>query len=218
VADAQDPQDDPRRPVDVLVNTPGREGLTGTAPANLYAPAPARETISIPPDFRPDSEQPAWRHDFPIDWPQDHWVERRDFMKFLVLTSFAFTVGQFWIAGQNWLRRRRGQPEIRRVASLDEVAVGGTLVFHYPAAHDPCVLVRLGEADVVAYSQKCTHLACAVIPRPADNVLHCPCHEGYFDLRSGRPTAGPPTRPLPRILLAVRGREIYATGIEWRTT
>ena len=39
-------------------------------------------------------------------------------MKFLVLTSLAFTVGQFWIAGLNWLRRRRGQPEMRRVASI----------------------------------------------------------------------------------------------------
>jgi len=69
-----------------------------------------------------------------------------------------------------------------------------------------------------SYSQKCTHLACAVIPQPERGVLHCPCHEGYFDLRSGRPIAGPPSRPLARILLEVRGRDIYATGVEWRTT
>ncbi len=211
-----DAQEDPRQPVDALVNTPGREGLTGTAPATLYTRTPDREGHTIAPDFRPDSEQPAWRQDFPIDWPQDHWVERRDFMRFLVLISGAFTFGQFWIAGQNWLRRRRGQPEIRRIASLDDLPVGGTLVFRYPAEHDPCVLVRLSETELVAYSQKCTHLACAVIPVPEKGVLHCPCHEGYFDLQSGRPTAGPPTRPLPRIQLDVRGRDVYATGVEWR--
>jgi Rieske Fe-S protein len=209
---------DPRRPLDPRVTSRGREGLTGTAPAELYTPIAAREQITIAPDFRPLDEQPAWRQDFPIDWPQDQYVERRDFMKFLVLTSFAMTVGQLWIAGENWLRRRRGVDEIRRIASIDQIAVGGTLVFQYPAAHDPCILVRLGDAEFVAYSQKCTHLSCAVIPRPDRGDIHCPCHEGYFDLRSGRPIAGPPPRPLPRILLEIRGREVYATRVEMRTT
>jgi Rieske Fe-S protein len=138
-------------------------------------------------------------------------------MKFMVLTSFAFTVGQFWIGAQNWWRKQRGISEIRRIASLDDLAVGDTLVFRYPGEHDPCVLVRLAQNEVIAYSQKCTHLSCAVIPRPDQGLLHCPCHEGFFDLRTGRPTAGPPRRPLPRIVLDIRGREIYATGVEWRT-
>ena len=70
---------------------------------------PDREQITLPPDGRPLAEQPKWRQDFPIDWPQDHYVARRDFTKFMVLTSFAFVVGQFWIVLQNFLRRRRGQ-------------------------------------------------------------------------------------------------------------
>ena len=209
---------DPRAPIDPRIDTAGREGLTGTAPASLYATGRDPEQLTIAPDFQPHDAQPAWRHDFPIDWPQDHYVERRDFMKFLVLTSFAFTVGQFWIGAQNWRRRQRGAPEIRRIGSLDSLPVGGSLIFTYPGEHDICVLCRLGEAELVAYSQKCTHLACAVIPRPDRGDLHCPCHEGYFDLRTGRPTAGPPTRPLPRILLEVRGPDIYATGVETRTS
>ena len=139
-------------------------------------------------------------------------------MKFLVLTSVAFTVGQFWIAAQNWFRKRRGQSAIRRIASLDDLPIGGSLVFQYPDEHDTCVLVRLSERDFVAYSQKCTHLSCAVIPEPEKGVLHCPCHDGFFDLRTGAPTAGPPRRPLPRIALDIRGRAIYATGIEWRSS
>lgn len=188
-----------------------------TDPSDPFFARLKRETVSIPPDGSPPEAQPAWRQDFPIDWPQDQYVERRDFMKFLVLTSLAFTTGQFWIAGQNWLRRRRGLPGSRRIASLDDLAVGGSLVFAYPGEHDICVLVRLSADELVAYSQKCTHLACAVIPEPEKNQLHCPCHAGYFDLRTGRPTAGPPTRPLPRILLDVRGSDIYATGVETRT-
>jgi Rieske Fe-S protein len=209
---------DPRSEVDAVVNSPGREGVTGTAPVNLYARRRARESITTAPDRSPEDQQPAWREDFPIDWPQDQYVERRDFMKFLVLISAALTVGQFWIAGQNWLRKRRGLPEIRRIARLAEIPAGTSLVFQYPGELDNCVLVRLSERDLVAYSQKCTHLSCAVIPEPAKGVLHCPCHEGFFDLRSGNPTAGPPRRPLPRITLEVRGQDVYATGIELRTT
>lgn len=209
---------DPRGRIDPSVTGAGREGLTGTASSELYRRRdPAQEQITVAPDARPAEAQPAWRQDFPIDWPQDVYVERRDFMKFMVLTSFAFTIGQFWIAAQSWLRGRRGVPAGRRIASLDTLAVGGSLVFAYPGDHDNCVLVRLSETELVAYSQKCTHLACAVIPRPDRGDIHCPCHSGFFDLRSGRPTGGPPTRPLPRITLEVRGREIYATGIELRT-
>jgi Rieske Fe-S protein len=209
---------DAQSTLDPGVTTPGREGLTGTAPAELYTPIAGREQITIPPDFRPPDVQPAWRQDFPIDWPQDQYVERRDFVKFLVLISGAMTLGQFWIAARSWWRRRQTSAGIRRIASFDDLPVGGTLVFNYPGEHDPCILVRLGAADVVAYGQKCTHLSCAVIPRPERGDIHCPCHEGFFDLRTGRPTAGPPPRPLPRITLSIRGREIYATGVEWRTT
>ena len=213
-----DVRHDPRRAIDPAINTPGREGLTGTAPANLYAPSLDREQVTIAPDFAPVDRQPAWRQDFPIDWPQDLYVERRDFMKFMVLTSAAFTLGQLWIAAQNWYRRRTGQPGIQRIASADDLAVGTALGFTYPNEHERCLLVRLTATDFVAFGQECTHLSCAVIPRPAEGSFYCPCHEGRFDIRSGVPTAGPPRRPLTRIVLEMRGREIYAVAVQERTT
>jgi Rieske Fe-S protein len=208
---------DPRHPVDPTINSPGREGLTGTAPASLYSPALEREQITIAPNFTPADAQPVWRQDFPIDWPQDLYVERRDFMKFLVLTSAAFTLGQLWIGVQNWYRTRNGQPPIQRIASVDDLNVGGAVVFTYPDEREPCLLVRLTASEFVAFGQKCTHLSCAVIPRPAEGSLYCPCHEGRFDLKTGVPTAGPPRRPLTRIVLDIRGRDIYAVAIEERT-
>jgi Rieske Fe-S protein len=208
---------DPRAPVDAAINSPGREGLTGTAPASLYAPSVEREQITIAPDFAPAEAQPAWRQDFPIDWPQDLYVERRDFMKFMVLTSAAFTAGQLWIGVLNWRRRRSGQLPMQRIASVDDLAVGGAIVFSYPAEHEPCLLVRVTESEFVAFSQKCTHLSCAVVPRPAEDSFYCPCHEGRFDLKTGVPIAGPPRRPLTRIVLELRGRDIYAVGVEERT-
>jgi nitrite reductase/ring-hydroxylating ferredoxin subunit len=183
----------------------------------MATPIPERETISVPPDGRPVDEQPAWRRDFPIDWPADQDVERRDFVKFLTLTSFACVIGQFWIAAQSWRRARGAAPGARRIASTTDVQVGGSLVFEYPNPHDTAVLVRIAESEFVAFSQKCTHLSCAVIPKPDEGVFHCPCHEGIFDLRTGRVVAGPPPRPLPRILIELRGSDIYATGVETRS-
>ena len=89
--------------------------------------------------------------------------------------------------------------------------------FSYPGRHDPCLLLRPDEETLLAYDQRCSHLACAVVPDVGRGQLHCPCHEGYFELASGRPLAGPPRRPLPRILLEERGGVIFAVGVEERT-
>ncbi|MCC6907151.1 MAG: Rieske 2Fe-2S domain-containing protein [Phycisphaerales bacterium] len=169
------------------------------------------------PDGRPEVEQPKWRRDFPIDLPQDEYVARRDFTKFMVLTSLAFAVGQVWIGIENWRRRRRGQPPIAEIAKVSDVPIGSTITFAYPQPHDACLLVRTGELTWLAYAQECTHLACAVIPEVDKGQFRCPCHHGYFDLTTGRPIAGPPRRPLPRITLDVRNGAVYATGVEERT-
>ena len=56
------------------------------------------------PDDRPLSQQPRWRQDFPTDIPADDALSRREFTKFLVLTSGAFVVGQCWIGMMSLLR------------------------------------------------------------------------------------------------------------------
>src|SRR5262245_50258939 len=203
--------------LDVRLDSQEREGLTGTAPASIYRPIEDAEQVTIAPDWRPADEQPVWRTDFPIDWPQDLFVERREFMKFMVLTSLAFAVGQLWIGVQNWLRRRRGEAALMRLAAVDEMPKGTTRMFRYPSANDPCMLVRLADGTFVAYSQKCTHLSCAVLPRVDLGIVRCPCHEGIFDLASGRPIAGPPRRPLSLVRLELRGGQIFAAGVTERT-
>lgn len=177
-----------------------------------------REQLTIPPDARPLEEQPKWRQDFPIDWPQDHYLSRRDFTKFMVLTSFAFAVGQLWIVLQNYLRRRRGELPRQKIATVDQVPIGGVVGFAYPDVQDSCLLLRTGEQSFAAYSQKCTHLSCAVVPQPERGRFYCPCHEGSFELATGEPMAGPPRRPLPKITVEVSGGSVYATGVEFRTT
>lgn len=183
---------------------------------SIETPPPQGDRLRRFPDGRPEAEQPPWRHDFPIDSPQENYVARRDYAKFLVLTSLAFVVGQFWIGAKSLFRRRDGFPS-QRVAKLADIPVGGAITFNYPTKHDPCLLVRIDESTIVAYDQKCTHLSCAVIPHVNDGRIHCPCHEGLFDLATGRPLAGPPRRPLTLIALQVRNGAVYATGVKERT-
>lgn len=216
---ADDPQErfEKALAIDPRLDSPERVGLTGTARSDVYEPAQDPDQVSVAPDARPMAAQPQWRKDFSIDWPQDHYVARRDFAKFLVLTSGAFVVGQGWIAAQSLLRRSRPALERARVASLAELTPGTATTFTYPGEHDPCLLIRTAEGELLAYSQKCTHLSCAVVPRIEEGVLHCPCHEGYFDLHTGANIAGPPPRPLPVIELEVDGDDVYAVAVRERT-
>jgi Rieske Fe-S protein len=160
------------------------------------------------------SEQPKWREDFPIEIAEDEYVSRRDFTKFMVLISFAFAIGQFWIVVINWMRKRKGKLPLAEITDMNDVAPGKSKIFQYPKEHDPCVLVRVNESHFVAYSQKCTHLSCPVIPKPQEGKLHCPSHAGIFDLTSGQPLAGPPRRPLVRVKLEFQNGKIYAAGLE----
>jgi Rieske Fe-S protein len=52
-----------------------------------------------------------------------------------------------------------------------------------------------GPGNITIFSSTCTHLACNVIWNKETQRFECPCHSGFFD-SSGRPVAGPPTRPL----------------------
>lgn len=212
------PKTDERDLIDARIDSVAREGLAGTAPTSVYDAAPDPEQVTRPPDGQPLEEQPSWRQDFPIDWPQDHYIARRDFTKFLVLTSSAFACGQYWIAAKSVVERDSDKTLPRkRIASLGTLAVGSTTLFSYPGDDDPCILVRVETDVLVAYGQECTHLACAVVPRPEEGVIHCPCHEGFFDLRTGSVIAGPPPRPLTRVTLEVNGDDVFATGIVRRT-
>lgn len=175
------------------------------------------EDVTVAPDQRPMEDQPRWRRDFAIDWPEDHFVARRDFTKFLVLTSGAFVTGHAWIAAKSLLRDRSLAPR-KRIASLAQILPGSAVTFRYPDDHDPCLLIRTQDGKLLAYDQKCTHLSCAVVPKLDRGILHCPCHEGVFDLDTGRNIAGPPPRPLPRIELEIVDGEIFAIGRTERTT
>ena len=163
--------------------------------------------------FRKPSDTPLWRDEFSVFTADERYVNRRQFTKFLTLTSFGMMVGNLWILAKSVLYRRPSFPRVA-IAALDEVSVGGVKVFNYPNANDPCILVRTAADNYVAYSQKCTHLSCAVYYERERNRLECPCHQGFFSIADGSVLQGPPRRPLPRVALQKEGDRLVAIRME----
>ena len=163
--------------------------------------------------FRKPSSAPLWQDEFPVFTAGERYVSRRQFSKFLTLTSFGMLVGNLWILARSLFYRPPSYPRMP-VAAADELAVGGVKLFTYPTAQDPCILVRTGSDSYVAYSQKCTHLSCAVYYAKEQNRLECPCHQGFFSIADGSVLQGPPQRALPRVALDLAGGQLVAAGME----
>ena len=160
-----------------------------------------------------EQEEALWRDEFSVQSATEKYVARRQFAKFLVLTSLGMLIGNLWILVRSWFI---GKPAFmpQHVAALDEIGIGEVKLFSYPTSQDPCIMIRTAPDRFVAYSQKCTHLSCAVYFAREANRLECPCHEGYFSVEDGAVLQGPPPRPLPRIALKREGNDMIATGVE----
>ena len=159
------------------------------------------------------SNEPLWKEEFSVRTADERYVTRRQLTKFLVLTSLGMFVGNLWILLRSVFYRTPIYPQ-QPVARLGEIPVGGVKLFSYPTTDDHCILVRAAENEYVSYSQKCTHLSCAVYYSQDSKRLECPCHKGYFSIADGSVLQGPPSRPLPRIVLKNRGDEIVAVDIK----
>lgn len=161
----------------------------------------------------PSMKQRLWNEEFSVHASEDKYVLRRQFSKFLVLTSFGMFAGNVWIWVKSLFQGPAPAYPAKTIASAAEVPVGGVKLFAYPGPNDRCILVRTAEDRFVAYSQKCTHLSCAVYYSKQANRLECPCHEGYFSVEDGSVLQGPPPRPLPRIELARKGDQLIAMNV-----
>ena len=148
-------------------------------------------------------DPPIWKRDFPYEAAAEEEVTRREFARYLVLGAGALAVGNLGLAAWTQLRSINvGEP--RAIVAAGGVAVGGTYLFRYPTDADPAVLLKVDDDEVVAFSQKCTHLGCVVYFEANESRWHCPCHEGNFDALTGDVISGPPTRPLGRIDVEIR--------------
>ncbi|WP_052390911.1 Rieske 2Fe-2S domain-containing protein [Streptomyces sp. NRRL B-24484] len=144
----------------------------------------------------------------------DSLTTRRDYLRIVATVSGGLAVGSTVVAAGVLPRHGDGTATPLRIA--DRMGRGQAVSFSYPGEDDRAIAARLSDGTLVGWSTICTHLACGVVRRPdhgRDGDLYCPCHEGEFDIRTGEVTAGPPPRPLPRVLLVEDARgAVWAVG------
>lgn len=165
------------------------------------------------PLFRSPSKEPLWKDEFPVFTSDERYVTRRQFTKFLTLASLGMFVGNLWILAKSRFTKTPAFPTVE-VAEIGEIPVRGVKLFTYPTPQDHCILIRTGEEEFVAYSQKCTHLSCAVYYSAKNDMLECPCHQGFFSVKDGSVLQGPPPRPLPQIALERDGTKLFAVSVK----
>ena len=136
-------------------------------------------------------------------------VSRRGFNKLLTLGSLAAAAGAIEASSSGCSKT---YPAIV-IGHAGDISVGDSKIFSCPADTNPCLLLRPAENTYVAYSRICTHASCPVFYRPEQNRIICPCHGGVFSVADGSVLAGPPPRPLPKVILERRGDDLVAIGV-----
>lgn len=163
--------------------------------------------------FRSRSKEPLWKDEFSVFTSDERYVTRRQFTKFLTLASLGMFVGNLWILLKSHFAKTSVFPAVQ-IADANEIPVQGVKLFTYPTPQDRCIMIRTSEDEYVAYSQKCTHLSCAVYYSAQNDRIECPCHQGFFSVKDGSVLQGPPPRPLPQIVLARNGSKLVAISVK----
>ncbi len=155
-------------------------------------------------------------------------TNRRNFLKFGVATTVTTMSGVSPGKSNENVVKQSVRLEYPRqtVTKINQLKLNEPLYFRYPDTDSPCLLIKLGaqqiggvgpEKDIVAYSQLCSHLGCAVSYHKEKKVLVCPCHFSQFDPeKSGQTVCGQATKNLPRILLDfdTASNSIFAVGVD----
>jgi Rieske Fe-S protein len=73
----------------------------------------------------------------------------------------------------------------------------------------PILVTRPTADTAAAFSSKCTHLACTVVP--AGKQLDCPCHGSVYSATTGEVLRGPAPRPLAKVNVRVENGAVFAS-------
>ena len=82
-----------------------------------------------------------------------------------------------------------------------KLPIGSVLLCTFGTA--PAMLIHHQAGTWVALTAVCTHLGCTVQYEPQANRIHCACHGGVYDSRTGANVSGPPPKPLKLFKAAV---------------
>ncbi len=155
------------------------------------------------------NDDKRWKQDFPVDRSQSNQVSRRDFAKLLAVVSGGMVAGNGLIAAKAYFTKDNSDGKKHNICSVNDIPVGGTKSFVIEGETIPYILIHTEDGQFYAYEQKCTHLSCAVFYKPGTMKIECPCHNGWFDVKTGNVLQGPPPRPLKKLNVFIDDGEIF---------
>jgi 3-phenylpropionate/trans-cinnamate dioxygenase ferredoxin component len=96
-----------------------------------------------------------------------------------------------------------------RACALSELPAEGALAVDIDGT--PVAVVRTGD-DVYALRDVCSHAEVALSEGEVYNhTIECWLHGSCFDLRTGKPTNPPATRPVPTYPVKIEGDDVYVS-------
>ena len=111
----------------------------------------------------------------------------------------------------------------KSIASLSDLEINIPIQFTYPE-EEVALLIDVGKKveggvgpkeSIVAFSCLCQHMGLPADYKGDKGRLVCPGHGSEYDaLRGGHTVEGPAPRRLPRILLKIVQRRVYAIGVQ----
>ncbi len=86
---------------------------------------------------------------------------------------------------------------------------GTALMFRFGSR--PTMLIHHKDGTLACLTAVCTHLGCTVQYQPEQDHIHCACHGGVYDARTGANISGPPPKPLQRFNVERANGQILIT-------
>lgn len=127
-------------------------------------------------------------------------ISRRNFIKTIMAAAGTCYVGALAYPVYRYL----ASPAEKAVAlsmvsevtlpEADQLPLGSAMMFKFGAR--PALLIHHKDDTWVALDAVCTHLGCTVEYQSDRDVIHCNCHSGEYDSKTGKNISGPPPKPL----------------------
>ncbi len=93
-------------------------------------------------------------------------------------------------------------------AKFGELAPNTSKIFKF--GNSPGIIIHTPQGELRAFTAICTHLACTINYDNETETIHCPCHNGWFDL-AGNVISGPPPAPLEEYDVEKSGDVIFVS-------
>ncbi len=93
-------------------------------------------------------------------------------------------------------------------AKIGELTPNSFKIFRFGNA--PGILIYTPLGKLKAFTAVCTHLAYTVRYDSETETIHCPCHNGWFDL-DGNVISGPPPAPLEPYNVEISEDSVFVT-------